>query len=146
SPGGAAVGSQGCEPLESWAHHGVRFQGLTPLATDGRPSGANTGSNRPTPDPPATGPQSSAIVINTSDRKRNETVTTCGGKEYASPVNYDPDRPSRSDLFGVGPSNPRRSVVGNRTPVRVSAQGPRGVRRPGPGLRADAEAASRPAP
>src|SRR5262245_33256345 len=62
SPGGAAVGSQGREPLggrgphrgspggaavtfapPGLAHRGPRFQGLTPLATDGRPSGAKAG-------------------------------------------------------------------------------------------------------
>jgi hypothetical protein len=47
SPGGAAVNSQGCQPLGTWRHlndAGTRpsLQGLTPLAIDCRPSGAES--------------------------------------------------------------------------------------------------------
>src|SRR5262249_56377484 len=56
SPGGAAVGSQGRQPLDV-------YQGLTPLATNGRPSGAKNAPQKPPPpkaparaDPPAVEP------------------------------------------------------------------------------------------
>src|SRR5439155_16859018 len=59
SPGGAAVGSQGRKPLalpplRGWDLVAVSGQGLTPLATDRRPSGAETpvGTDPPPVIPP----------------------------------------------------------------------------------------------